>query len=55
MKRFEFTITIVGDGDCSDGAWIDACEAFSLDPGIPDPERTVVTEDESEVTKGEVS
>ena len=33
MKKYEFTITIVGDGDCPQDAWEDACDAFSLDYG----------------------
>jgi hypothetical protein len=32
-KHFEFTITLSGDGCCAVDAWIDAIEAFNLDPG----------------------
>lgn len=44
MKRFEFTITLAGQGDCADGAWIDAVNSFGDDPGMPDPENTKVSE-----------
>lgn len=39
-KRFEFTITLSGQGNCADGAWIDAVNAFALDPGTPNSEQT---------------
>jgi hypothetical protein len=42
MKRYEFTITIAGEGDDEASAWVQACEAFALDPGIPDPENIAV-------------
>lgn len=44
MKRFEFTITLSGVGNCSDGGWTDAVNAFGDDPGIPDAENTKVFE-----------
>lgn len=44
MKRFEFTITLSGLGNCADGAWQDAVEGFGLDPGTPDVENTKVSE-----------
>ena len=47
MSRYEFTITIVGQGETSDEAWGDACESFSLDNGTP-PEDFVVEEEEEE-------
>jgi hypothetical protein len=35
MLKYEFTITIAGYGDSQDAAWMDACTAFYLDPGLP--------------------
>ena len=31
--KYEFTITMYGDGENPDEAWKDAIEAISLDPG----------------------
>jgi hypothetical protein len=35
MKRYEFTITLSGEGNNAQEAWEDAVEAFQLDPGAP--------------------
>lgn len=41
MKQFSFTITISGNGENSDEAWLDACESFSMDYGsTPSTEKT---------------
>ena len=40
MKRYLFNITIIGDGENPDEAWIDATESFSLDPGITEYDYT---------------
>ena len=39
MSQYHFTITISGNGTDEQEAWLDACEGFTLDPGIPDAER----------------
>lgn len=44
MKRFEFAITLAGQGNCADGAWVDAINSFEADPGIPDAEQIKVFE-----------
>lgn len=46
MAQYHFTITISGNGEDEQCAWVDACEAFALDPGINDPENTVKIEDD---------
>jgi len=51
MKTYEFTIKIRGTGSDEEAAWIDACEAFALDPGINDPENTVKVEDDNHKTE----
>jgi len=33
MSRWEFQVTLSGDGETKEQAWRDACEAFSLEPG----------------------
>lgn len=33
-KTYEFYLTLTGTGSDLESAWIDACEGFSLDPGI---------------------
>ena len=46
MKRYEFTITLVGHGDSPNEAWEDACEGFMLDPSSTPDEFTVEDEEE---------
>ena len=53
---YEFTVTIRGRGKNPDGAWMDAFEAFSMDPGStpeeyefePDPDEETDTREEEE-------
>ena len=40
LRTFEFTVTLRGEGLDADEAWMDAVEAFSDDPGAPDPALT---------------
>lgn len=53
MKRYEFDITIAGNGNDVDEAWNNAVEAFSEDPGVtPDDwseEEIEDDEDESDL------
>lgn len=44
MRRYEFTITLSGQGNCADGAWVDAVNSFGGDPGTPDEDQTKVFE-----------
>lgn len=45
MRKFEFHLTITGEGDTLEEAWRDAVESFTLDPGAyPDPAQHLVTE-----------
>ena len=46
MNRYEFTITLSGEGNTPDEGWRDAVEAFELDPGNLDADR--YTEEEIE-------
>ena len=49
MKRYEFAITLVGDGNTPDEAWNDAVEGFMLEPGItPDKSEYTVEDEEKE-------
>jgi hypothetical protein len=40
LRTFEFTVTISGEGLDEAEAWMDAVEAFTRDPGTPDPAST---------------
>lgn len=33
VMRYQFTITVSGDGSTPEEAWQDAIECFSIDPG----------------------
>lgn len=46
MSRYEFQITIAGEGDTPEEAWGNAVEAFQCDPGAAPEEFTVIEEDE---------
>ena len=46
MNRYEFTITLSGEGNTPEEGWRDAVEAFELDPGNLDADR--YTEEEIE-------
>lgn len=35
MKYFEFTVTLCGQGETQEEAWLDAVENFAADPGEP--------------------
>jgi hypothetical protein len=35
MARYEFDITLIGEGDTEDEAWQDAYSSFGEDPGAP--------------------
>jgi hypothetical protein len=39
MNRYEFTITLSGEGNTPEEGWQDAVEAFELDPGNLDADR----------------
>lgn len=45
MKRYEFKLTLAGEGDDELDAWLDAVESFSSSPGLP-PTDYEVEEDE---------
>jgi hypothetical protein len=32
-RRFRFVVELQGEGDDEDAAWIDACDAFAIEPG----------------------
>jgi hypothetical protein len=46
MKRFEFVVTLSGEGEDEEDAWFDALEAFEQDPGEPETVREVENDDE---------
>jgi hypothetical protein len=46
-KIYEFTVTIIGDGENEDEAWNTAVVALSMDPG-PTPDEFVIVEDDDE-------
>jgi len=46
MPRYEFTLTLTGEGDNADEAWEDAVEAFSCEPGLPPFEGVLVEGEE---------
>jgi len=48
MKTYHFTITLGGSGEDESAAWVDACESFALDPGMPDTELVELVEDDEE-------
>ena len=45
MARYEFTLTLSGEGENEDEAWLDAVEAFGCDPGTPPNPGVVVAHD----------
>ncbi|MBE3138145.1 MAG: hypothetical protein IMZ43_12260 [Thermoplasmata archaeon] len=47
MKRYIFTVGMIGDGNTEQEAWNDAVEGFTLDPG-PIPEYEIEGGDEDE-------
>lgn len=53
MPRYEFQITLVGEGDTPEKAWQDAIESFESDPGPAPEEFVVIQEDEdgNEITE----
>lgn len=46
MKRYEFTITLAGQGETPEEAWQDAVEQFSIDPGSPPDEYIIEDQEE---------
>ena len=48
MKRFTFSLHLIGLGDDVDEAWRDALEATCLDNDAPPLEYTIEEEDEDE-------
>ena len=53
MARYEFTITIAGEGDTPEEAWDNGVEAFSDDPGATPDEFVRIETDEggNEITE----
>lgn len=45
MRRYEFKLTLSGEGEDEHDAWLDAVEAFSSSPGLPPDDYEVYTED----------
>jgi len=45
MKKYEFTVTIIGQGETIDEAWVEACDALAMDPSLP-PDNYTEIEDE---------
>lgn len=45
MARYEFTVTLSGEGDTPEDAWEDAVGSFTDDPGLPPVEPVLVEED----------
>ena len=46
MKRYEFRVTLSGEGDDEMDAWLDAVESFSSSPGLPPDDYDVFDADE---------
>jgi hypothetical protein len=46
MPRYEFTVTLSGEGDTEEEAWLDAVNAFCDDPGEPPDDATLEDNDE---------
>lgn len=45
MARYEFTVTLSGEGDTPEDAWADAVASFTDDPGLPSEKPVLVEED----------
>lgn len=52
MARYQFPITIVGDGSTAEEAWSDAVEGFALEPG-PCPDEGEYSKEETDDEQGE--
>ena len=52
IKTFFFDLTLMGRGTTEEAAWIDAVEAFFMDPGEPNETREA-TEDYYAILKEE--
>ena len=46
MNRYEFRLTLSGEGDDENDAWLDAIESFSSSPGLPPDDYELCTENE---------
>lgn len=47
--RYEFRITLAGEGDDEVDAWIDACESFERSPGLPPDDFEIDYEPDNQV------
>jgi hypothetical protein len=44
IKRYEFTLTLSGEGETELQAWIDVCDSFSVDYGLPPNQGELIEE-----------
>lgn len=43
--RAEFTVTIIGQGETLDEAWVEACDALAMEPCEPPENHTILDDD----------
>lgn len=44
--QVEFTVTIIGQGETIDDAWVEACDALAMEPCEPPDNYKIISEDD---------